>query len=182
MQGVWVNVTRHNPAIQEGDWIAYYNGESKKGDTLWPGRAKVIIPGLEPEALVVADWYGIDENRGTITLEPSQNGEESWHLDRKYCYKVLQGSNPHCKITVNANPLQNTYLVIGRDEEGQKIKMTPEDILIDEEDMRPAKKYGLEFIKCNQNSSLYKAQMFWSCVNKIKLISGLRTLESTYEK
>jgi hypothetical protein len=32
------------------------------------------------------------------------------------------------------------------------IKMTLEDILIDEEDMRSAKKYGLEFIKCNQNS------------------------------
>jgi hypothetical protein len=56
--------------------------------------------------------------------------------------------------------MQNTYPVIGRDEEGNKIKMTPEDILMDEEDMRPAKKYGPEFIKHNQNSSLYKAQMF----------------------
>jgi hypothetical protein len=46
------------------------------------------------------------------------------------------------------------YLVIGRDEEGNKIKMTPEDILMDKEDMRLAEKYGPEFIKCNQNSSL----------------------------
>jgi hypothetical protein len=35
--------------------------------------------------------------------------------------------------------------------------MTPEDILIDEEDMRQAEKYGPEFIKRNQNSSFYKA-------------------------
>jgi hypothetical protein len=34
--------------------------------------------------------------------------------------------------------------------------MIPEDILVDEEDMRPAKKYGPEFITCNQNSLLYK--------------------------
>jgi hypothetical protein len=39
---------------------------------------------------------------------------------------------------------------------------------MNEEDMRPAEKYCPEFIKCNQNSSLYKAQMFRNCVNKIK--------------
>jgi hypothetical protein len=43
-----MNVVCCNLAIQEGDWIAYYNGESKKGDTLWPGRAKIINPGLHP--------------------------------------------------------------------------------------------------------------------------------------
>jgi hypothetical protein len=63
------------------------------------------------------------------------------------------GQTPHCKNTVDANPMQNTYLVIGRNEEGHKIKMTPED-------MRPAEKYGPEFIKCNQNCSLYKAKFF----------------------
>jgi hypothetical protein len=34
--------------------------------------------------------------------------------------------------------------------------------------MRLAEKYGPEFIKSNQNSSLYKAQIFRTCVNKIK--------------
>jgi hypothetical protein len=55
---IWANVVRHNPAIQEGDWIAYYNGESKKGDTLWLGRAKIINPDLEPEDQVIADGTG----------------------------------------------------------------------------------------------------------------------------
>jgi hypothetical protein len=32
MQGAWANVVHHNPIILKGDWIAYYNGESKKGD------------------------------------------------------------------------------------------------------------------------------------------------------
>jgi hypothetical protein len=39
MQGAWAKIVWHNPEIQHGDWVAYYNGESKKGDTLWPGRA-----------------------------------------------------------------------------------------------------------------------------------------------
>jgi hypothetical protein len=87
-----VNIVCHNPIILEGDWIAYYNRESKKGDTFWPGRAKVINPGLEPEDQIVADWYKISENKSNFTLEPPQNREEAWHLDRKYCYKVSQGS------------------------------------------------------------------------------------------
>jgi hypothetical protein len=76
---------------------------------------------------------------------------------------VSQGS-----YIVDSNSMQNTYLVIGKDEEGNKIKMTPEDILMDKEDMRLAKKYSLEFINFNQNSSLYKAQIFQNCLNKIK--------------
>jgi hypothetical protein len=70
MQRAWVNVVHHNPAIQEGNWIAYYNVESKKGDTLWPGSTKIINPGLEPKDQVITDWYGIDENKGTLKLEP----------------------------------------------------------------------------------------------------------------
>jgi hypothetical protein len=62
MQGAWANVVRHNPEIQQGDWVAYYNGESKKGDTLWPGRAKVIDPGYSHKDKVVANWYGLNGN------------------------------------------------------------------------------------------------------------------------
>jgi hypothetical protein len=65
--------------------------------------------------------------------------------------------------------MQNTYRVIGRDEKGHKIKMIPEDILFVEKDMRLAKKYGPEFIKCIQNSSLYKAQMFHKWVENYKI-------------
>jgi hypothetical protein len=40
MQGAWANVVRHNPEILEGDWIAYYNRESKEGDTFWHPKTK----------------------------------------------------------------------------------------------------------------------------------------------
>jgi hypothetical protein len=69
---------------------------------------------------------------------------------------------------VDSNPTHDTYLVIGTNKEGDKIKVTPENILLDEENMRPAEKYGQAFIKRNQNSSLYGAQMLRSCINKIK--------------
>jgi hypothetical protein len=161
MQGAWANVVCCNPIILEGDWIAYYNRESKKGDTFWLGQSYQPRPRTRRPSR--SKLVGISENRCNLTLEPPQNREEAWHLDRKYCYKVSQGS-----YIVDPNPMQNTYIVINKDEEGNKIKMIPKDILIDEEDMKLAKKYGLEFIKCSQNSLLYKAQMFWNCVNKIK--------------
>jgi hypothetical protein len=91
-----------------------------------------------------------------------------WHLDRKFCYKVSRGHNPRTKNVVDSNPTHDTYLVIGMNKEGDKIKVTPENILLEEEDMRPAEKYGPAFIKGNQNSSLYGAQMLRTCINKIK--------------
>jgi hypothetical protein len=81
---------------------------------------------------------------------------------------VSQGYNSCTKNVVDSNPTHDTYLKIGTNKEGDKIKVTLENILLDEEDMRPAKKYGPAFIKRNQNSSLYGAQMVRSCINKIK--------------
>ena len=49
-------------------------------------------------------------------------------------------------------------MVVGINEKGRKIKMTPKDLIMDEEDMRPAEQYGPEFIKRNQNSNLYKGE------------------------
>jgi hypothetical protein len=60
------------------------------------------------------------------------------------------------------------YLVTGRDEEGYTIKTNLEQILTIEEDMRPTEQYGPAFIKRNENSRLYQAQMFRSCINSIK--------------
>jgi hypothetical protein len=56
MQGAWAKIVRRNPETQHGDWVAYYNGESKKGDTLWPVRAKVIDAGHNCKDKVVANW------------------------------------------------------------------------------------------------------------------------------
>jgi hypothetical protein len=67
---------------------------------------------------------------------------------------------------------RDVYLVTGRDEEGYKIKTTLEQILTIEEDMRPTEQYGPAFIKRNENSRLYQAQMFRSCINSIKEIMG----------
>jgi hypothetical protein len=55
------------------------------------------------------------------------------------------------------------------DKDGLKIKRTPRDILLDEEDMHPTEQYGPAFIKCNQNSQLYAAQMLCSCIPYIKV-------------
>ena len=68
----------------------------------------------------------------------------------------------------------DTYIVVGINEEGKKIKMTPKDLIMDEEDMRPAEQYGPEFIKRNQNSNLYKAHSYRSCINTIKVNAWAR--------
>jgi hypothetical protein len=70
---------------------------------------------------------------------------------------------------VDSNPEQDTYIVIRVEEDGLKIKRTPRDILLDEENMHPTEQYGLAFIKCNQNSQLYAAQMLHSCIPYIKV-------------
>jgi hypothetical protein len=45
------------------------------------------------------------------------------------------------------------------DDNGDKIKVTPGEILMEEEDMRPTEQYSPEFIKRNYKSKLYKAQL-----------------------
>jgi hypothetical protein len=57
----------------------------------------------------------------------------------------------------------------GVDKDGLKIKRTSWDILLDEEDMHPIEQYGLAFVKRNQNSQLYAAQMLCSCIAYIKV-------------
>jgi hypothetical protein len=40
--------------------------------------------------------------------------------------------------------------------------------------MRLTEQYGPEFIKCNYNSKLYKAQLLWACINTIKVNAWVR--------
>ena len=76
MQGAWANVVRRNPLLLPGEWVAYYNGESKKGDTLWKGKAKVINGAPNPENMVAADWYSPTPEGNGLTLDPPQMGRK----------------------------------------------------------------------------------------------------------
>jgi exonuclease III len=55
-----------------------------------------------------------------------------------------------------------------------KVKTTLEQICINDEDMRPTEQYGPAFIKRNENSRLYQAQMFRTCINSIKENAWIR--------
>jgi hypothetical protein len=100
--------------------------------------------------------------------------EEAWHLDKKYCYRVDKGWDTRTLNYISSNPGEDTYLIIGVDDNGNKIKVTPGEILIDEEDMCPTEQYGPEFIKHNYNSKLYKAQLLQACINTIKVNTWVR--------
>jgi hypothetical protein len=113
--------------------------------------------------------------------KPLDNGEV-WHLDKRACYTLTQGDNLNSPNTINPLPTQNIYLVTGRDEEGYKIKTTLEQILTIEEEMRPTEQYGRAFIKRNENSRLYQAQMFRSCINSIKENAWVRDYRVDLEK
>jgi hypothetical protein len=90
-------------------------------------------------------------------------------LYKKYCYWVGKGWDTRTPNYISSNPGEDTYLIIGVDDDGNKIKVTPGEILIDEEDMCLTEQYGLEFIKHNYNSKLYKVQLLWACINIIKV-------------
>jgi hypothetical protein len=100
----------------------------------------------------------------SYTHEPLPN-EEAWHLDKKYCYGVDKGWDTRTG--------KNTYLIIGVNNDGNKIKVIPGEILI-EENMHPTEQYGPEFIKRNYNSKLYKVQLLRACVNTIKANAWVR--------
>jgi hypothetical protein len=74
---------------------------------------------------------------------------------------------------VTSNPGEDTYLVIGVDNDSSKIKITT-SILMDEEDMHLTEQYSPKFIKRNYNSKLYKAQLFRTCKNTIKVNAWVR--------
>jgi hypothetical protein len=133
---------------------------------MWAGRGKVLEAGPDPKDSVTTEWYSLDPNTGIHTYEPLSN-KEAWHLDKKYCYRVDKGWDTKTPNYISSNPGEDTYLIIGVDN-GNKIKVTPGEILIDE-DMHPTKQYGPEFIKCNYNSKLYKAQLLRACINTIKV-------------
>jgi hypothetical protein len=162
LQGAWSTVVRRNPTINNGDWIGYYDGSSTKQarkDTLWEGRGRVIQTGDSPEDSVTTDWYSFDWNSETLIRDPLPN--EAWHLDRKYFYKLEKGFNLRNPNRVDSNPEQDTYIVTRVDEDGLKIKRTPRGILLEQ--------YGPAFVKRNQNSQLYAAQMLHSCIPYIKV-------------
>jgi hypothetical protein len=171
MQGAWLVVVRCHPTNEKGDWVAYNDGSTTKQsckDVIWAGRGKVLEVGLDPKDSVTTEWYSPDPDTRVHTHEPLSN-EEAWHLDKKYCYWVDKGWDTRTPNYISSNPGEDTYLIIGVDDDGNKIKVTLEEILIDEEDMPPTEQYGPEFIKCNYNSMLYKAQLLWACINTIKV-------------
>jgi hypothetical protein len=95
-------------------------------------------------------------------------------LGQKYCYWVDKGWDTRTPNYISSNPGKDIYLIIRVDDDGNKIKVTLGEILIDEEDMRLTKQYSLEFIKCNYNSKLYKAQLLRACINTIKVNTWVR--------
>jgi hypothetical protein len=142
-------------------------------DVTYEGRAKVLKVGKGPK--------DSDPVTGTMAHRPLDNGEV-WHLDKRACYTFTQGDNLNSPNTINPLPTQDVYLVTGRDEEGCKIKTTLEQILTIEEDMCPTEQFRLAFIKRNENSRLYQAQMFRSCINSIKENAWVRDYGVDLEK
>jgi hypothetical protein len=115
-----------------------------------------------------------------MTYKPLDNGKV-WHLDKRACYTLTQEDDLNSPNTINPLPTRDVYLVTGRDEEGYKIKTTLEQILT-KEDMCPTEYNKLAFIKRNENSRLYQAQMFRSCINSIKENAWVRDYRVDLEK
>jgi hypothetical protein len=96
-----------------------------------------------------------------MTHAPLANGEV-WHLDKWACFKLSAGEDNTKPNIVELSPDRDLYVVAGRDENGDKIKLSLRMIHMDDEDMHPVEQYGPSFIKRNENGHLYKCQMFTS--------------------
>jgi hypothetical protein len=171
LQRSWATVARQEPDLSLGDWVAYRDCSTYKQlrkDMTYAGQAKILDVGAAAKDSAIAEWYKIDPAIGSMVHKPLDN-REVWHLDKKACYALTQGDNLNSPNVINPLPICDVYLVIRIDEDGYKVKTTLEQIFINDEDMRPTEQYGPAFIKRNENSRLYQAQMFRTCINSIKV-------------
>jgi hypothetical protein len=75
---------------------------------------------------------------------------EVWHLDKRAWFTLSTGED-NTNI-VESSPDRDLYVVAGRDENGDKIKLSLRMIHMDDEDMHPVEQYGPSFIKRNEKS------------------------------
>jgi hypothetical protein len=133
----------------------------------YEGRAKILDVGAAAKDSAIAEWYEMDPAIGSMVHKPLNNGEV-WHLDKRACYALTQGDNLNFPNVINPLPIRDVSLVTRIDEDGYKVKTTLEQICINDEDICPTEQYGPAFIKRNENSRLYQAQMFRTCINSMK--------------
>jgi hypothetical protein len=133
----------------------------------YKGQAKILDVGAAAKDSATAEWYKIDPAISFIVHKLLDNGEV-WHFDKRACYALTQGDNLNSPNVINPLLIRDIYLVTGIDEDRYKVKTTLEQICINDKDMRPTEQYGPAFIKRNENSRLYQAQMFRTCINSIK--------------
>jgi hypothetical protein len=170
LQRSWATVVRQDPEIAPGDWVAYRDCSLQKQlrkDVLYEERAKVLEVGHLPKDSATAEWYEPDLIMGIMTHAPLANGEV-WHLDKQACFMLSAGEDNTKPNIVELSPDRDLYVVAGRDENGDKIKLSLRIIHMDDENMHPVEQYGPSFIKRNENRHLYKCQMFRACYNSIK--------------
>jgi hypothetical protein len=131
----------------------------------YKGRAKILDVGAAAKDSATAEWYEMDPAIGSMVHKPLDNGEV-WHLDKKACYALTQGDNLNSPKVINPLLIHDVYLVTQIDEDGYKVKITLEQICINDEDMHLTEQYRPAFIKRNKNCRLYQAQMLASTLLK----------------
>lgn len=175
LQGAWANVLRRDPQLKEGDWVAYMeeaDSTSQQTDTLCDGRARVLAAPPAKEDKITAEWYEPNWDTGHMEHNPLPNGE-AWHMPKSKCFHLTDGHRLDSPNKLSSRP-EDLYVVAGTNDEGEKVRLRPAEIHLDEEDMRPTEQYGPAFIKRNENSRLYKAQMFRTHVPYIKVNAWAR--------
>ena len=162
LQQAWAKVIRRRPALTEGDWVAYSNDELPKKkfcDQIYDGKARIVQPQEEHSKQATADWYERNPESGLHTYQAPEEGE-CWHLWDYKCYKLKRPVKMAGPIELAPTTPGDLYIVLGTNPlTGLKTKLPIEDILASEEELAPTEKYGPEFIKRNENSKLYKAQL-----------------------
>ena len=164
LQAGWANIIRRRPAFTKGDLVAY-SDEEEPGrlhkDTLYSGKGAVIEDSTNDDREVRVQWYTRDKD-GTFSLSP-----QIWNLPVKKCY-LLDNNDIQGDMVLAPPKADSLYITTELDPETERDKV----IFLPALDIRVEDKESdeqlIRFIKLNENSELYKAQLKITTVTKIK--------------
>ena len=164
LQAGWANIIRRRPAFAIGDLVAYSDEEEPgrlHGDTLYRGKGVVIEDSTNDDREVRVQWY-TEEEDGLYSLSP-----QTWNLPVKKCY-LLDGNDIQGEMVLAPSKAESLYITTDIDPKTERDKviwLNDLDIKVEDKD---SEEQLIQFIKLNENSELYKAQLKISAITNIK--------------
>ena len=155
-----------------GEAFAYSNGEENRVATAdqvyMDGYAIARGPSGSFTGKTEGDWW--KKQDGSWTHAPPGDGMPSWFMPSKKCYRLEAPPVGDETLRIAATNPEEAFLVTGYDKEsGERKEFLLSDLDMAKEDISMEEGASRRFIKANDNSILYQAQLLRSCTTRIKV-------------